>query len=56
MKDSQRLSPWGRVKPQANGGRKMLLMFKLIFKYDEDIVWTRMKIWGAYWQKIEYMI
>ena len=24
MEDVQRLSPWGRVKPQANGGRKIL--------------------------------
>ena len=29
MEDPQRLSPRGRVKPQANGGRKMLHLSKL---------------------------
>lgn len=34
MGDLQRLSPGGGVKPQANGGRKMLLRINT----DEDIV------------------
>ena len=33
MENPQRLSPYGRVKPQANGGRKislLLIMIKLV--------------------------
>ena len=41
--DPQRLSPWGRVKPQAKGGRKMLLYDKKKV-IDEDIVYAGMKV------------
>ena len=35
----QRLSPWGRVKPQVYGGRKMWLLYI----QDEDIVYAYVK-------------
>lgn len=35
MEDPQRLSPIGRVEPQANGGRKIQLLFNQIgCRYD----------------------
>ena len=40
--DPQRLSPWGRVKPQAEGGRKMLPCNKRIT--GEDIVYAGIKV------------
>lgn len=40
----QRLSPNGRVKPQANGGRKIRLLRN---NKDEQIVYTR---WETKWQ------
>ena len=33
MGDLQRLSPWGRVKPQANGGRKILPLLFAGWRY-----------------------
>ena len=35
----QRLSPWGRVKPQANGGRKI----PHLYGRDEDMVLSYVK-------------
>ena len=40
MGNVQRLSPCGRVKPQANGGRKM----QPLFRQGEDIIYSYMKI------------
>jgi hypothetical protein len=39
MRKLQRLSPDGRVKPQANGGRKI----RLLRNKDEQIVYARLE-------------
>ena len=43
MKNPQRLSPYGRVKPQANGGRKMSLYSNCKKRVDEHIVYSHVK-------------
>ena len=43
----QRLSYWVGVKPQAKGGRKMLLCSNKNIT-DEDIVYAHVKAWEVY--------
>ena len=48
MENSQRLSPEGRVKPQANGGRKI----RLLINKDEQLVYARLeREWLLVWAK-----